>query len=50
MKLSGNHVNLEYKRLKAVRKMNAGDCIVLSIDPWYGEDTCGSQESLPLKL
>lgn len=50
MKLSGNHVNLKYKRLKAVRKMNAGDSVILSSDPWYGEDSCGSQESLPLKL
>lgn len=29
--------------------MNAGACFVLSILPWYGEDTCYSQESCPLK-
>lgn len=39
MQLSRNDINLEYKKLKAVRKMNAEDCIILSIHPWYGEDT-----------
>lgn len=43
MQISGNHVNPECKKLKAVRKMNAEECIVLSIHPWCGEDAHSSQ-------
>jgi len=39
MQLTGNHLNLEYKKFKSVRRMNAEDCIVLSIHPWYVDYT-----------
>lgn len=38
MQLSGNHVNLEHKKLNDVRRMNAEEYVILSIHPWCGED------------
>lgn len=38
MQLSGNHVNLEYRKLNDVWRMNAEEYVILSIHPWCGED------------